>query len=65
MNLLGLTESDVIFLGYGDTALKQLFDSASSTTVYTSVAGQTQTYATRGAGLVDYHMYLNGVHGSL
>ncbi len=63
MNLLGLAESDVIFFGYGDTALKQLRDSASPTTVYTSAAGQTQTYASYGLGFVDYHLFLNGVHG--
>ena len=63
MNLLGLAESDIIFFGYGDVTLKLLFDSSSPTTVLTSLAGQTQTYASHGLGFVDYHMFLTGVHG--
>lgn len=64
MALLGLNESDVIFFGYGDQSLKALYESASPTSVITSAAGQTQTYANRGLGFVDYHMFLQGAHGS-
>src|SRR5579862_588332 len=63
MALLGVAESDIIFLGYGDQLMQTLFQSPSPTTVYTSAAGQTQTYATRGLGGVDYHTYLYGSPG--
>jgi LmbE family N-acetylglucosaminyl deacetylase len=63
MSLLGLDESDIIFLGYGDWSLQDLYQSASPTNVLTSSAGQTQTYANRGLGHVDYHTFLYGVPG--
>jgi len=64
MSLLGLGERHIIFLGYGDLTLPQLYDSTSSTTVFTSGAGQSQTYASRGLGGTDYHNYLHRVHGA-
>jgi LmbE family N-acetylglucosaminyl deacetylase len=64
MTGLGLTTSNVIFLGYGDQLLQQLLFSTSSTTVYTSAAGQTKTYADTGLGGVSYHQYLTGSAGS-
>lgn len=60
---LGLTEQDVIFLGYGDGLLRTIYDSASGTQIYTSNAGQTATYGNRGLGGMEYHRYLTGVHG--
>ena len=64
MAALGLSEQDIIFLGYGDQMLSELYQSASATTIFTSAAGQTQTYANRGLGGVDYHTYLYGSPGS-
>src|SRR5438105_7372898 len=63
MSTLGLVEQNIIFLGYPDEMLMQLHNSSSPTAVYTSYAGQTQTYASRGLGGTDYHNYLNHVHG--
>src|SRR5947208_16260097 len=64
MSTLGLSEQNIIFLGYGDEMLMELQNSTSPTMVYTSDAGQTQTYASRGLGGTDYHNYLNQVHGA-
>jgi len=64
MSILGLSEQNIIFLGYGDLTLMKLYNSASPTTVFTSTAGQTQTYASRGLGSTDYHNYLHGAHGA-
>jgi LmbE family N-acetylglucosaminyl deacetylase len=61
---LGLTEQDVIFLGYPDGSTRQIYDSASGTRVFTSAANQTATYGNRGLGGMEYHRYLYGVHGS-
>jgi LmbE family N-acetylglucosaminyl deacetylase len=61
---LGLASKNVIFLGYGDQSLQQLLFATSSITVYTSVAGQTKTYANQGLGGVSYHQYLTGSAGS-
>jgi LmbE family N-acetylglucosaminyl deacetylase len=63
LDLLGLNESDLIFLGYGDQNLMNLYQSPNPASVFTSLAGQTQTYADRGLGHVDYHTLLNGVPG--
>jgi LmbE family N-acetylglucosaminyl deacetylase len=63
MAVLGLSEQHIIFMGYGDQALQSLYQSTSPTTVITSPAGQTQTYATRGLGGVSYHQYLTGAPG--
>lgn len=64
MATLGVSEQDIIFLGYGDQTLLDLYQSASPTAIFTSAAGQTQTYANRGLGGVDYHTYLHGSPGS-
>ena len=64
MSVLGLTEQDVIFFGYGDQTLQDLYQSTSPTTLITSAAGQTQTYANRGLGGVPYHQYIYGAPGS-
>jgi LmbE family N-acetylglucosaminyl deacetylase len=64
MTGLGLSSQDVIFLGYGDQALQQLLFSSSPSQVYTSVAGQTKTYANNGLGGVSYHQFLTGSPGS-
>ena len=48
--VLGLTEQNVIFLGYPDGALMQIYNAPSPTDVITSNAGQTQTYGNRGHG---------------
>ncbi len=63
MGVLGLTEQDVIFFGYGDQTLQSLYQSTSPTTLITSAAGQTQTYGNRGLGGVSYHQYVYGVPG--
>ncbi len=52
---LGLTEPNVIFLGYGDSSLMSLYQSASGTQVLTSQAGANATYAAHGLGGTDYH----------
>jgi LmbE family N-acetylglucosaminyl deacetylase len=64
MAKLGLSEENVIFLGYGDQALMPMYSSTSPTAIFTSQAGQTQTYADRGLGGVSYHEYLYGVPGA-
>ncbi len=58
---LGLREQDVIFLGYPDASMRDIYDSTSGTQVFTSQAGQTCTYGNRGLGGTDYHRYLTGV----
>lgn len=63
MSTLGLSEQNLIFLGYGDGTLLPIQNSSSPTTIFTSNAGQTQTYGSRGLGGTDYHNYLYGVHG--
>jgi LmbE family N-acetylglucosaminyl deacetylase len=61
MGVLGLTPDDVIFLGYPDCGLYQLYhDYASAQSRYTSVAGFTYTYASEGLGRTDYHSYIHG-----
>jgi LmbE family N-acetylglucosaminyl deacetylase len=63
MGVLGVTEQNVIFFGYGDQTVQDLYRSTSPTTLITSAAGQTQTYANRGLGGVSYHQYVYGVPG--
>ena len=63
MSLLGLSEQQIIFMGYGDEALQGLYQSSSPATVIPSPAGQTQTYASRGLGGISYHQYLYGTPG--
>lgn len=61
--LLGLTEDDVIFLGYGDSVMRPIYDSSSASQVYTSIGGHSATYAGRGLGGVDYHTRVSGSPG--
>jgi LmbE family N-acetylglucosaminyl deacetylase len=62
--VLGLTEQDVIFLGYPDGSMMQIYDAASPTDVITSNAGQTQTYGNRGMGGMAYHGFRFGSPGA-
>jgi len=64
LELLGLAEQDVIFLGYPDGAMPELYNASSPTTVITSPAGRTSTYGTRGLGGMDYHSYRFGSPGA-
>ena len=64
MSTLGLGEQNIIFLGYGDGTLLNVYKSSSPTTIFPSGIGQTQTYGSRGLGGTDYHNFLNGVHGA-
>jgi LmbE family N-acetylglucosaminyl deacetylase len=64
MSMLGVDEQHIIFLGYGDGSTLELYESANQTEVYTSYAGNTETYANRGLGGTDYHNYLYGTHAS-
>jgi LmbE family N-acetylglucosaminyl deacetylase len=64
MGMLGVTTSNVVFLGYGDQTLQQLLFSSSASQIYTSSANQTKTYGNNGLGGVSYHQYLTGTAGS-
>src|SRR6267143_1359843 len=55
--LLGLTEQDVIFLGYPDASMLDIYYAPSPTDINTSAAGQTCTYGNRGLGGMDFHTY--------
>ena len=58
---LGQTEDNLLFLGYPDAGLRELYDSAtSSSDLFTGVNGRTTTYAARGLGRTDYHTYAHG-----
>ncbi len=61
--MIGLTEQDLIFLGYPTLGLRQLYDATSGSTIITSIAGRTETYGDRGLGGMEYHRYLYGVPG--
>lgn len=63
LNLLGLSDQDIIFLGYGDASLTALYNAASETNIVTSNAGQTKTYGDQGLGGKDYHSFLYGIQG--
>lgn len=65
MGLLGLAADDVIFLGYPDCGLRELYYYYTSpTSQFTSAAGFTQTYAYEGLGRTDYHSYMYGAPAS-
>src|SRR6267143_21779 len=55
--LLGLTEQDVLFLGYPDASMLDIYYAPSPTDIITSAAGQTCTYGNRGLGDMDFHTY--------
>ena len=62
---LGLTESNLIFLGYPDGALDIIYNNYQAPgSVYTSPHGITATYANRGLGGTDYHNYVFGSHAT-
>jgi LmbE family N-acetylglucosaminyl deacetylase len=64
-DVLGVSENDIIFLGYPDCGLKRLYTTYTDpTSVYTSAAGRTETYAFEGLGRTDYHRYIWGVPAS-
>ena len=58
---LGMIEDDIIFLGYPDSHLRDLYTSyPQSSDVYTAPNGQSTTYGNRGLGRTDYHTYYFG-----
>ncbi|HSB97400.1 MAG TPA: PIG-L family deacetylase, partial [Spongiibacteraceae bacterium] len=58
---LGTNEDELIFLGYPDGALDQLFSSyPNSSDQYFGANGQFETYGSRGLGRTDYHSYRFG-----
>ena len=58
---LGMNEEDIIFLGYPDYHLRDLYLTyPQSTDVYTAPNGQSETYGDRGLGGSDYHTYYFG-----
>ena len=67
MEYLGLSSSNIIFLGYGDTEknsnsfMNRLYNAETDTTVVSSYVG-TQTYSTPEAP--EYHYQKYGVHGT-
>jgi len=63
MSLLGLGSSHVIFMGYGDGNLMELYKADDPSEIITSIAGETSTYGDRGLGGVDYHTYITGQPG--
>ena len=59
--VLGLQENNIIFLGYPDAGLDEIYTQyLSPNSIYTSLAGQTHTYGRRGLGGTDYHSYRFG-----
>jgi LmbE family N-acetylglucosaminyl deacetylase len=65
MEELGLATQDVIFLGYPDCGLRDLYYYYTTpTSQYTSAAGRTQTYGYEGLGGTDYHTYIYGAPAS-
>jgi LmbE family N-acetylglucosaminyl deacetylase len=61
MSQLGLAADDVIFLGYPDCGLREIYYNYTTlASRYTSVAGYSQTYGFEGLGRTDYHRYIYG-----
>lgn len=61
MGLLGLAPSDVIFLGYPDCGLRELYYYYTTpSSQFTSAAGFNRTYAYEGLGNTDFHTYMFG-----
>jgi LmbE family N-acetylglucosaminyl deacetylase len=63
MSLLGLAEPNIIFMGYPNGPMLNIYNSTSDTTIFTSPAGQTKTYGNRGLGNSDFHSYWYGAAG--
>jgi LmbE family N-acetylglucosaminyl deacetylase len=60
---LGLPENDLIFLGYPDGGLYNVFNAyPDSTGGLTGPSGLSATYGDRGLGGTDYHLYRFGSH---
>jgi LmbE family N-acetylglucosaminyl deacetylase/ribosomal protein L14 len=58
---LGTTEDDLIFLGYPDYRLRDIYlNYTNSSDRYTTPFGQSVTYGNRGLGRSDYHTYRFG-----
>ncbi len=58
---LGTTEDDLIFLGYPDAHLQEVYTNyPNSGDSYTTSFGQSVTYGNRGLGRKDYHSYRFG-----
>ncbi|HYA27264.1 MAG TPA: PIG-L family deacetylase, partial [Acidobacteriota bacterium] len=63
VNYLGTVEDNLIFLGYPDGHLSDLYQYyPNSTDTFTSPLGQSTTYGNRGLGRSDYHYYRFGSH---
>lgn len=59
--VLGVAESDLVFLGYPDSALAELRSAYPNPgDRYTAASGQSETYGNRGLGGTDYHTYRFG-----
>ncbi|MFN8036326.1 MAG: choice-of-anchor D domain-containing protein [Acidimicrobiia bacterium] len=62
---VGLPETDLLFLGYPDSYLSDLYGNYTrSTDQLTTSWGQSTTYAFRGLGSTDYHNYRFGTHAA-
>ena len=63
--LLGVPESNLIFLGYPDTGLRTIYlNYTGSSDRYVAQSGQSETYGRRGLGSSDYHSYIFGAPGA-
>jgi len=63
LSYLGPVENDLMFLGYPDGHLEEIYDSyLASNDRYTTSFGQSTTYGNRGLGRSDYHFYKFGSH---
>ena len=61
IGFLGTAEDNLLFLGYPDTALQNIFNNYTSpSSQYETYFGQRVTYGTRGLGRMDYHSYRFG-----
>ena len=64
---LGVGENDLVFLGYPDNRLADLYTNpafAEPGSVLPSVHGQSVTFGNRGLGNADYHQHRFGMHAS-
>lgn len=65
MNVLGIVEYKIIFLGYPNSGLDDIYNYyTSSNDIYTSpTTGMSETYGNRGLGGSDYHTFMFGQPG--
>jgi LmbE family N-acetylglucosaminyl deacetylase len=62
MTRLGLSANDVIFLGYPDCGIRDIYYLyLDPTSQFTSAAGFSQTYGSFGLGNTDYHRFIYGL----